>query len=545
MLLKTADGRGDSMLGGQSRHFVDDGGEVFPVGLEPIHSTHCPICLHDYNDTDRPHVFGPCRHGFCLPCIEHLLTSPTVLSRHPQDEDVSTTWGQCPLCRAEVSLFDLRYHHHGRRKIGQVKTARETMATSQHVIPYNDDTSWDTTPLRNSVYAVHQSHGTNLPVIVFGECSPDTTYCELPSTTNQELRYRCRQLQFHTPTRTCDLQFVVPAEPVTILRMVLTFSYDWRFVTRGRFFTSCPGTLCNTTGTTTTTPPSMIAILLGGRSGPLYRRIAGPDTTSVVNIPPSAGAPTYHPQTIWGNTFCQAFTVGLASYHFVSPDNIYISYEHPSIAQWPPLDNGMPIPSRVPFRNAVVEVNEANGTTMFRGQICWYEDFGTTWHDHVQWDYQFVVDSAQYCILQGRVRCVTRTGIVNDLSTFGESLLYINAALFNTFRHNSDHRRSEANNAANNNIISPTIEDFAIMSNHISNIDNSSNDNNNSRHHPSRRGMCPFLVQSSSNALRERLHSEGGTIRIIAVVHNLWTRAHIPHAVNPIVDVNGTPVGEI
>ncbi len=71
--------------------------------------------------------------------------------------------------------------------------------------------------------------------------------------------------------------------------------------------------------------------------------------------------PTYKPNDIWGNTFCQAFCVGLASYHFIEPESnggtheAYISYENPRTEQWPALDNGQNVPSRVPFRNSMDE----------------------------------------------------------------------------------------------------------------------------------------------------------------------------------------------
>ena len=44
--------------------------------------------------------------------------------------------------------------------------------------------------------------------------------------------------------------------------------------------------------------------------------------------------PSYHPDTVWGNTFCQSFAIGLASYHFLKPEDednyrAYISYENP------------------------------------------------------------------------------------------------------------------------------------------------------------------------------------------------------------------------
>ena len=90
--------------------------------------------------------------------------------------------------------------------------------------------------------------------------------------------------------------------------------------------------------------------------------------------------PTFHADSIWGNVFCQALKVGLASYHFVPPaegeetGKVYISYENPLTGEWPPLDNGQPIPSKVYFHN----VTFPNATT-FRGHILWQEDFGTPW----------------------------------------------------------------------------------------------------------------------------------------------------------------------
>ena len=63
--------------------------------------------------------------------------------------------------------------------------------------------------------------------------------------------------------------------------------------------------------------------------------------------------PSYHRGQIWGNTFCQALTVGLASYHFMEDQQAYISYENPQTSVWPNLDNGTHVSEigRVPFRN--------------------------------------------------------------------------------------------------------------------------------------------------------------------------------------------------
>ncbi|KAL3788080.1 hypothetical protein HJC23_008142 [Cyclotella cryptica] len=141
--------------------------------------------------------------------------------------------------------------------------------------------------------------------------------------------------------------------------------------------------------------------------------------------------PTYHARTLWGNTFCQAFTVGLASYHFVQADcdtegyQAYISYENPLTSQWPNLDNGEAIPSCVPFRN--IQWNEVSRT--FRGDILWMEDFGTTWTGDSKWSYEMTFDPSFRFVISGTCAMANR-----DPHQFGKDLIYINAALEVVFR---------------------------------------------------------------------------------------------------------------
>jgi hypothetical protein len=53
-----------------------------------------------------------------------------------------------------------------------------------------------------------------------------------------------------------------------------------------------------------------------------------------------ASKPIYHGNKIWGNTFCEAMKVVLASYNFVVQENggalphVYVSYEHPGDDQY-------------------------------------------------------------------------------------------------------------------------------------------------------------------------------------------------------------------
>lgn len=95
--------------------------------------------------------------------------------------------------------------------------------------------------------------------------------------------------------------------------------------------------------------------------------------------------PEYHEGTVWGNTFCQGYSVGLASYHFMEgvEQGVYISYEHERTSVWPPLDNGNPIPSRIWFTETSFDL----ATRTFRGKIDWEGKHGTTWQGSRWWRY--------------------------------------------------------------------------------------------------------------------------------------------------------------
>eukprot|EP00573_Skeletonema_grethae_P001348 CAMPEP_0201689862 /NCGR_PEP_ID=MMETSP0578-20130828/3398_1 /ASSEMBLY_ACC=CAM_ASM_000663 /TAXON_ID=267565 /ORGANISM="Skeletonema grethea, Strain CCMP 1804" /LENGTH=475 /DNA_ID=CAMNT_0048174647 /DNA_START=54 /DNA_END=1481 /DNA_ORIENTATION=- len=115
-----------------------------------------------------------------------------------------------------------------------------------------------------------------------------------------------------------------------------------------------------------------------------------PDHFVYRNVDFQAQLPPYVATSIWGNTFCQMYTVGLASYHFEetteadeasSNYRAYISYEHPHTNVWPALDNGENVPGRVPFRN--IEWDPVQ--RIFKGDICWQEEYNTTWMGEDSW----------------------------------------------------------------------------------------------------------------------------------------------------------------
>mmetsp|Transcript_20078 Transcript_20078/g.29529 ORF Transcript_20078/g.29529 Transcript_20078/m.29529 type:complete len:239 (-) Transcript_20078:60-776(-) len=148
--------------------------------------------------------------------------------------------------------------------------------------------------------------------------------------------------------------------------------------------------------------------------------------------------PTYHSYGPKGNVFIQSHVVGLASYHFTSPQSdsngddclaAYISYENVACSSWPPLDDGSPVPVRVPFVNCSYDCD----ARIFRGKIPWLEIYDTTWMGCKEWNYEMHFDSDFVCILSGSVKSVTTEGREEEMSKFGQSLIYVNAAIMERF----------------------------------------------------------------------------------------------------------------
>jgi hypothetical protein len=68
----------------------------------------CPVCL----TLEETLVCGPCRHSTCVPCMEQILNARGEQTRWPPptaaDNHLSApTLGRCPICRRELSLFEM------------------------------------------------------------------------------------------------------------------------------------------------------------------------------------------------------------------------------------------------------------------------------------------------------------------------------------------------------------------------------------------------------------------------------------------------------
>jgi len=165
--------------------------------------------------------------------------------------------------------------------------------------------------------------------------------------------------------------------------------------------------------------------------------------------------PKYRKNSIWGNTFVQSLRVGYASYHFISADGeghngVYISYEHPDCGGWPPLDDGSPVPFRVPF----VEFSFDEETRTFRGKVAWKDTYGASWNGSARWTYEMVFDSEYTCIISGKVESLSNSGSTKPPHYYGEVLNYFNAAIEEKIGDELNHLHENGmneNEARNNN----------------------------------------------------------------------------------------------
>lgn len=119
--------------------------------------------------------------------------------------------------------------------------------------------------------------------------------------------------------------------------------------------------------------------------------------------------------SIFGLTFIQAGEVGVASYHFDSLDDSYISY-----ASCPPawkLGDGSQPAARKPFTNTNYDAE----TRTFTGEIDWSP---TTFGGDAQWQYTMVFDHGFNAIVQGHVVAIAPDGSSSSRSLFGKGLFY-------------------------------------------------------------------------------------------------------------------------
>jgi hypothetical protein len=161
-------------------------------------------------------------------------------------------------------------------------------------------------------------------------------------------------------------------------------------------------------------PPPQVIVFGTGQDQRLYQRLhtngdredssslqQQSSTNGFSGSDSDSGIPSYHGDTLWGNVFCKKLRLGSASYHFLSPTSSYISYEHVASRDLPPLDDGSPLPTRIPFHN----MDWDPMLRVLKATIEFEHDFGTSWNDNVRWKLDMKFDSQFLCILSGGIQC--------------------------------------------------------------------------------------------------------------------------------------------
>ena len=427
--------------------------------LDDENDCSCPICLRSVaempikvnkklNDSDLKvctdnaisnvdFVYSrTCGHVFCLSCIQQISLASSYAKRtrtmqylQEYEQVITTTQVACPMCRAELSYFDLM-------KVS-VQNVRESDAIK--------DITYSTKIIKSEEPVVVSSDP--IPIELLGSkfLSKDKSYVQFPLNMNDITTYGVilysEYFKESVPTGVLELTdctflaftntFKALAKkidtlPDTEFTVWLNFSDNFQFITHGvcrkvdrkEFYEDIAGE----SNAQLRTEVKTFAYPISVTDNTLMCRV------HPAKIPPKVPSST---DTFWGNIFCQQLMIGLASYHFVKKPHAdgsdddgaiaYISYDHKLTSAWPPLDNGRPIPSRVFFRN----ISSADPNT-FCGSICWYDDYQTTWNGFSRWDYEMKFDTTFVCIRSGTVKSVSLnhgnvsasdTDVVSTMST--------------------------------------------------------------------------------------------------------------------------------
>ena len=87
------------------------------------------------------------------------------------------------------------------------------------------------------------------------------------------------------------------------------------------------------------------------------------------------------------------------------------------------------MPSQVPFRN----ISWHPETRVFKGDICWEQDYNTAWMSETKWSYEIKFDPKFMFVESG-----TCKRALGEDHRFGVDLIYINAALEAPLKQNRD-----------------------------------------------------------------------------------------------------------
>jgi hypothetical protein len=120
----------------------------------------CPICLCSTSTTPGLVLAsGPCNHGVCVPCFQRVLNFDASSKRWPpaqvQPSDAhlaAPTLGRCPICRAELDLFEIRRQN-------KSNTSSSNNENDQDLLLYHKNHDWHKAPFAGKTFVLYGGIG--------------------------------------------------------------------------------------------------------------------------------------------------------------------------------------------------------------------------------------------------------------------------------------------------------------------------------------------------------------------------------------------------
>mmetsp|Transcript_32775 Transcript_32775/g.59920 ORF Transcript_32775/g.59920 Transcript_32775/m.59920 type:complete len:370 (+) Transcript_32775:56-1165(+) len=304
--------------------------------------TECCICLGVFQDR----CDAPCGHAYCRDCILHVLGSS------------APEWsGNCPLCRSHISVYNLRDSSGERLAKPAVESIYGCIfvqAGKLGAASYHFDSEED----------CYISYADAPPFWLLDD--GNTPPVKKPWS---EAVYDKESLTF-----TGVIHWDPPFQGDVRWDYEIVFAEDLSGVVGGKVVSTAAS------GSRSQTPFTAPWDLSWDR-GLAYLRWTPP------------------PSSIFGSVYVQgtmyaSFLEGVASYHFISEEECYISYSNaPSIWR---LDDGSRPPVQKPFR----EVRYDAARRTFRATVTWDPPF----MGQSRWEYEMVFSEDYSCICGGRLQ---------------------------------------------------------------------------------------------------------------------------------------------
>ena len=121
---------------------------------------------------------------------------------------------------------------------------------------------------------------------------------------------------------------------------------------------------------------------------------------------------------LFGKVYVQGGSVGVASYHFDGPGDIYINYSAAPYGWY--MDNYEPFPDEKPFTEISFDIPQRT----FFGTIDWSTPENTTVGGAEYWEYEMIFSADYGEISGGSIQMYSPADVLLDEAFFGTDLIY-------------------------------------------------------------------------------------------------------------------------